>query len=127
MHQLLHPSAEGGDERAVDEPEGAVQMLGQQRDADRCIDRSPPRRGGQSRVECRRGGDLERERSGSLELAVGRGKAVGDRIASGVVRVIRDPSDLAAWEKTEARFPSTFMNMYGLVVARPGEGVGAER
>ncbi len=38
-----------------------------------------------------------------------------------------DPSDLAAWEKTEARFPSTFMNMYGLVVARPGEGVGAER
>ncbi|MHB1204434.1 MAG: class I SAM-dependent methyltransferase, partial [Rhodospirillaceae bacterium] len=35
-----------------------------------------------------------------------------------------DPSDLAAWEKTEARFPSTFMNMYGLVVARPGEGGG---
>lgn len=35
-----------------------------------------------------------------------------------------DPTDLAAWEKTEAKYPSTFKNMYGLVVARPGERGG---
>jgi SAM-dependent methyltransferase len=32
-----------------------------------------------------------------------------------------DMSDLSAWEQTEAKYPSTFMNMYGLTVARPGE------
>jgi SAM-dependent methyltransferase len=32
-----------------------------------------------------------------------------------------DKSDLAAWAKTEAAYPSTFMMMYGLIVGRPGE------